>query len=125
MNAVSPFKPLTIGDVADILGVTVRTVENHIDEQGLPRPAKIGKIRYWHPDIFYAWLDGVLRKGDATPADAEPRQATESGGARQARGAVLVDALPRQKPLRGTAKLSAVERARARDGALLMELEGG
>ena len=72
MDPVFAFKPLTVDDVAAVLGVSVRTVENHIEEQGLPRPVKIGKIRYWHPDVFYGWLDRVLRGEARAEPSAQP-----------------------------------------------------
>jgi len=60
------FKPLTKPAVADILGVSVRTIENWIDERILVAPAKVGGRVFWHPDDFYAWLEQQLR----APKDA-------------------------------------------------------
>ena len=55
------FKPLSRHDVAAILNVTVRTVENW-RAKGLIAPGvSFGGRVYWHPDVFYASLDAKLR----------------------------------------------------------------
>ncbi|MFH1818721.1 MAG: helix-turn-helix domain-containing protein [Pseudomonadota bacterium] len=118
-----PFKPISKLDAADILGVTVRTIENHIAAGMLPRPAAIGNRRYWHPDDFYACLERALRKGEASPVDAERRQV--DGSEEAAYQQVLGSVEPRRRPSRGGAKASAVERTRARDEVRQRELEGG
>ncbi len=119
MTPVHPFNPLTVDDVAAVLGVSVRTVENHIEEQGLPRPVKIGKIRYWHPEVFYGWLDRVLRGG----AEAARGQAVTDVG-RKGEGAEPVAIPGGRTRARAEPRLSAVERARIRDEAELRKLNG-
>lgn len=69
-NAV-PFKPLSKHDVAEILGVSIRTVENWVNEGELPAPMKLGNRVYWHPNVFYAWLDRRLSTGAAAVDTAE------------------------------------------------------
>jgi hypothetical protein len=54
------FVPLTKQAVADILGISVRSVENWINEGILPAPAKLGGRVYWHPDLFYSWMSNRL-----------------------------------------------------------------
>jgi len=63
------FKPLSCHDVAAILGVSVRTVENWRREQVIPPSVDIGGRVYWHPELFYAGLDATLR-GNALTGDA-------------------------------------------------------
>lgn len=63
------FKPLSRHDVAAILGVSVRTVENWRREQLIPPSVDIGGRVYWHPELFYAGLDAALR-GNAVTAGA-------------------------------------------------------
>lgn len=69
MTATTAFKPLTKGDLADLLGVSIRTIENWVNDDTLPAPSKLGNRVYWHPSIFYAWLDRRL-SGDAASAEA-------------------------------------------------------
>lgn len=59
------FVPLTKQAVADILGISVRSVENWINEGILPAPAKLGNRVYWHPDVFYGWMSNRLREPSA------------------------------------------------------------
>ena len=75
MHTVTPFKPLSKEDLADVLGVSIRTVENWVNDGTLPSPTKLGNRVYWHPGIFYAWLDRRLSGGNA--AD-EPTQDASS-----------------------------------------------
>lgn len=66
------FIPLTKQAVADILGISVRSVENWINEGILPAPAKLGGRVYWHPDVFYGWMSKRLQEpsdeGDEVPS---------------------------------------------------------
>lgn len=61
MSSVSPFAPITRDDAARTMKKTVRTLDNWCDETVMPRPVSIGGSRYWHPDVFYGWLDAKLR----------------------------------------------------------------
>lgn len=71
MTVSNAFKPLSRDDVAAVLGVSTRTLENWVNDGTLPSPAKIGNRVYWHPNIFYAWLDRRLA-GDTSAEDAQP-----------------------------------------------------
>ena len=62
MTASAPFTPLTKQAVADSLGISIRTVENWINDGILPAPAKLGNRVYWHPDVYYAWLSRRLKE---------------------------------------------------------------
>jgi hypothetical protein len=75
----TPFAPLTKDDVAKVLGVTPRTVENWVEHEGMPAPASIGHRVYWHPDVFYGWLDQRLRlpkveSSGQVAADSPPKR---------------------------------------------------
>ena len=69
MSASNAFKPLSKNDLADVLGVSIRTIENWVNDGTLPGPSKLGNRVYWHPNTFYAWLDRRL-SADAATADA-------------------------------------------------------
>ena len=55
------FKALCKVDIADVLGVSIRTVENWVGEGKVPRPVSLGNRVYWHPVLFFEWLDQHLR----------------------------------------------------------------
>lgn len=61
------YQPLTKQKAAEVLSVSKRTIENWISDGTLPPPHAIGRRVYWHPRIFYAWLD--TRLGAASPTD--------------------------------------------------------
>ncbi|RRS01081.1 DNA-binding protein [Aquabacterium soli] len=84
MDHHAPFTPLAKEDVANLFGVTTRTIENWIEDEGMPAPACIGNRVFWHPDVFYAWLDKRLRipKADtrsAPPVDIKLKQRPAAG----------------------------------------------
>jgi excisionase family DNA binding protein len=64
MTTTNAFKPLTKDDIADVLGVSSRTIENWVNDRTLPAPRKLGNRVYWHPNIFYAWLEHRLTSDD-------------------------------------------------------------
>lgn len=61
MNQHPAFKPLTRDCVADVFGVSTRTIENWVNEGLMPIPVCIGNRVFWHPDVFYSCLDQRLR----------------------------------------------------------------
>jgi len=65
MTGSIAFKPLTKSDVAEVLGVSVRSVEIWVNEKTLPAPKRIGSRVYWHPTVFYTWLEHQLTAEDA------------------------------------------------------------
>lgn len=71
----TPFLPLTKSDVAEVLGVSIRTIENLVKSQRMPAPGHVGGRALWHPEIFYSWLDNELRQvsphGDQAAENAE------------------------------------------------------
>lgn len=76
MSPITAFKPMSKEDVADVLGVSVRTVENWVNEGTLPAPTRLGNRVYWHPNAFYAWLDQRLSAEGSR--SCEPRVNEES-----------------------------------------------
>jgi excisionase family DNA binding protein len=71
MTATNAFKPLTKDDVADVLGVSLRTIENWVNERTLPAPKKLGNRVYWHPGVFYTWLEHQLTAEQTLPTNFE------------------------------------------------------
>ena len=75
----TPFTPLSKQAVADLLDISIRSVENWINDGILPAPAKLGNRVFWHPDAFYGWLSQRLlehandvQSRDATPVVSKP-----------------------------------------------------
>ena len=75
----TPFTPLSKQAVADLLDISIRSVENWINEGILPAPAKLGNRVFWHPDAFYGWLSQRLlepvtegQSKEATPVASKP-----------------------------------------------------
>ena len=88
MTTANAFKPLSKEDLADVFGVSIRTIENWVNESILPAPRKLGNRVYWHPNAFYAWLDRRL-SADAGTGEAAQGSAPEpqpAGAKPKARG---------------------------------------
>lgn len=66
MTASAFFTPLTKQAVADSLGISIRSVENWINDGILPAPVKLGNRVYWHPDVYYGWLSRRLKEEPST-----------------------------------------------------------
>ena len=64
---VLPFTPVTKKRAADILQVSIRTLDYWLEHDEMPAPEHIGRQCYWHPDVFFAWLTAKLKR---TPAEA-------------------------------------------------------
>ena len=77
MTTPSAFTPLTKQAVADSLGISIRSVENWINNGLLPAPAKLGNRVYWHPDVCYAWLAHRLKADPSDESPSEPADALE------------------------------------------------
>ncbi|KUY86657.1 AlpA family transcriptional regulator [Burkholderia sp. RF4-BP95] len=69
------FTPLTKQAVADVLGISVRSVENWINDGTLPAPVKLGNRVYWHPEVFFGWLSRRLLEPVAEGAAETPAAA--------------------------------------------------
>lgn len=74
MTSFTPFRPMSKEEIADVLGVSARTVENWVNEGLVPAPKKLGNRVYWHPNVFYAWLDSYLLS-DSPGTEVSPRVA--------------------------------------------------
>ena len=59
----TPFVPMSKEDVAAVLMCTPRTVENLVKSGAIPTPRLLAGRVFWHPSVFYAWLDSELRRG--------------------------------------------------------------
>ena len=77
MTTPAAFTPLTKQAVADSLGISIRSVENWINDGLLPAPAKLGNRVYWHPDVYYAWLSHRLKADPSDEPPSEPADAPE------------------------------------------------
>ncbi|WP_162910317.1 helix-turn-helix transcriptional regulator [Azohydromonas sediminis] len=60
---------MTKADVAEVLGVCTKTVEAWERARIIPPGQRLGAFVFWHPLVFYAWLDRRL-KGEAPAHDA-------------------------------------------------------
>ena len=116
MSEAVSFKPLSRDDVAAVLGVSLRTIDNWIGDGSLPAPAKLGNRSYWHPVAFYGWLDRRLM-GDTVTIEA-------AATAQQATASVQVEASAPTSVKKPTTepRRSSVDRMRAKDRALLKSL---
>lgn len=67
-----PYKPLTKEDVAALMSVSKRTIDNWISDNTLPMPTQIGRRIYWHPDVITTWLNERFQvKCTEQPSPAE------------------------------------------------------
>lgn len=57
------YTPITKEHAAHILSVSKRTIDNWLADGTLVKPSSIGRRIYWHPDVFYGWLDKRLGIG--------------------------------------------------------------
>ena len=108
VNIAPAFKPLTKEDIADVLGVSGRTIENWVNDGTLPSPTRLGSRVYWHPGIFFGWLEQRL-------------MASEPPELPRAKVANAAPAAGSRKPVRHGAKSvkTEAEQLRARDQAKL------
>jgi hypothetical protein len=107
---------------------SVRTLEDWYGRSVMPQPAVVGGTCYWHPEIFFGWLDARL-KGRAWPPAAGSNGATpeqevssaEKGASPEApRGTSTSPAgSKRGKKADG---MTASARARAKDAARLQAM---
>lgn len=72
---VAPFKPLSKEDVASLLGVTTRYVEQLVEQGQMPRWRKLGHRSLWHPDVFFGWLDAHLKSDQGDVGEVVPGRA--------------------------------------------------
>jgi predicted DNA-binding transcriptional regulator AlpA len=77
MTTSFAFTPLTKQAVADSLGISIRSVENWINDGILPAPAKLGNRVYWHPDVYFGWLSQRLKADSSAEPQSAPAQVPE------------------------------------------------
>ena len=56
----SPFQPITKEAAAQIMSVSKRTIDNWLADGTIVEPSSIGRRVYWHPEVFYRWLNERL-----------------------------------------------------------------
>ena len=104
--SVTPFKPLTKADAAQVLGVCTKSIDNYIRDGLLPQPARFAGRDLWHPDDFYGFLSAKLRgastasmvetaKAGPEARTPEPSSASlsENGICRRRKGSAMTDRL--------------------------------
>jgi excisionase family DNA binding protein len=118
------FDMLTKEDIATILKISLRTVENWVADGLLPPPATIGSRRRWHSGEFYAFME-------LTYFPRNPTQLMSAGAAARETVGVAETPVPVEKTVasnRGTARRSkqgqqpAVNRMASRSAADLAYL---
>jgi predicted DNA-binding transcriptional regulator AlpA len=99
-----PFVPMTKEAVAAVLECTTRTIENMVNSGELPRPIRIAGRAFWHPEVFYTWLDSLLRskfvrvESDVFPVVVSEEQNKESSKpSRPSSGRTVTDPAARMK----------------------------
>ena len=119
---VVPFELITKDRAAEILGVSIRSLENYVKDGLMPAPKPLGRRLYWHSDDFYGWLDAHFRE---SPADAAGSKApsTESGqdSSSPETKAISVGKIATKQASRAM-RQTAVQRASARSKALIDRL---
>lgn len=53
---------LTVGEVAQMLGVSARHVYRLADSGGMPRPLKLGGAVRWDRQVLERWIDGGCKR---------------------------------------------------------------
>jgi len=109
---MTPIKPVTREEAAEILSVSLSTLDNMIAAGLMPAPTTIGGTRrkYWHPEIFYSWLDKVLRsESESVEAHRAPPQPTTA------------QKVPGRK---AASPMGIADRARARNAQRIAQLNG-
>lgn len=53
-------KLITKAGAAELMSVSLRTIDNWISNGTLPMPTTIGRRVYWHPADFALWQDQVF-----------------------------------------------------------------
>jgi len=112
-------------DVANVLGVSSRTVEHWVNDGTLPPPAKLGNRCYWLPSLFFSWLERRLGGGMVTAAETKHAEAVsaEAAPTQAPQAATQIDAAQASKPkIKLLKRAASVDRMRAKDEAELQAL---
>ncbi len=106
-----PFTPLSRQQVSEILGVHVRTLDNWQKAGRMPKSASVEGRVYWHPAVFYSWLDRKLRTTDHEEASVAVAEKNRAAGTK--------------KPSRTPERLSSASRAVSRNQSALARMASG
>ena len=76
-----PFKAVTREIGANELSVSLSTLDSMIASGALSAPIAIpgSRRKYWHPDVFYAELEQLLRPSATPAAQRETEPPSQSG----------------------------------------------
>ncbi len=95
------FEPITRAAAAQILGISLGTLDKHVRDGDLPPPRPLGNGRqlYWLPEQFFACLRRGLQppnrrdSGDQQPLNkaTPPRERRTSGSAKRKDGYTAAD----------------------------------
>jgi len=109
---VLPFTPVTKKRAADILQVSIRTLDYWLEHDEMPAPEHIGRQCYWHPDVFFSWLTAKL---NSAPAEAGIPLGDEKAAAAPETSKLVADKAPARpaKQRRSTARQSPKPRAKS------------
>lgn len=127
-------EPITRERAAEILEVSIRTIDNYVRDSQIPMPVRLGGGRrlYWHPEIFYNWLDWALRGDGNNDLSSNVPGLSKMGP--EAPGQIIAAGSPRSEPRQSNAKVvtkrkvtgrSAMDDAANRSDELLRKLQAG
>jgi len=125
--STTPFKPITREQAAEILSVSLGTLDAMIDSGALPPPRPLVencRRLYWHPDVFYGSLHRLLWVDPAPLACAAPEPAKPTRKPRRPRRGAPSEAPPAPNEAAMTAPRNArgYRDARTRQAERLQEL---
>lgn len=82
--SIAPFIPVTREAAAKALDISLSSLDNMIADGVMPAPRTLGGRRlYWHPNVFYGWLNKGLLPDDLNVPEcsvADQRSSPAQGG---------------------------------------------
>lgn len=66
---------LNVQQLAELLGVSARHVEDLLARGVLPQPIRLGRVRRWHPDAISTWLADKDAQANEGYASSVPSRA--------------------------------------------------
>lgn len=60
-------------ELAEILGVSLTTITNYINEGIIPKPIKVGRLNKWEKEAIHRWVD------EGCPKDYEDKRDISQG----------------------------------------------